>query len=507
VYPLETWPVFACAVVLALALILSIRGSSLWTDEAFSAWLASQPTFHSLAGSLLAGDSSDLQMVLYYVYLFLWAKVCGTGELALRAANIPFIALFSVALVWTSWNVFRSRTAWLAAGMLPFIWHFAGEARPYMAVLAFGTAAFGALLAYFYRVPFPGAKALPWITLSCLLAGALFHMLFLLALLPLAVVAVMAEKPRERGRAWIVPLLVFAPAFVLMSAFFAFTFLRGVSYTYTKPGLRSMLSVLYEVVGLGSFGPNRKYSLDFSPFWLPLALGGGVLAAGAVCLIVCGLRNRHDRAIRSLVFAATSAGAEVVVLVALMQQQIDTRHLAALVPVFLFLIVASVSISQSSPRFAAETLLLLGGVWLAADIREAALSEYQKEDYRGAVWSAIQLHNRTGADIALAADSAGAAYYGLDLTGPPPCFPMRGDCASAYHAVPWPRLAPAAAAEFWQADRIAAWLDNLRERRIPGVVVVQLSRDRADSPWLPMLRARRPAWSGRVHGFEIDLIR
>jgi hypothetical protein len=188
-----------------------------------------------------------------------------------------------------------------------------------------------------------------------------------------------------------------------------------------------------------------------------------------------------------------------------MQQQIDTRHLAALVPVFLFLIVAVVS--KGSPHFASATLLLLGGVWLAADIREATLAEYQKEDYRGAVASAIQLHNRMGAEIAVAADSAGAAYYGLDLAGRAPCFPMRGDCASAYHAVPWPRLAPAAAAEFWRRDQIAGWLSGLNQRRIPGVVIVQLSRDQADSPWLPMLRARRPAWSDRMHGFEIDLVR
>src|SRR4051812_20736322 len=67
------------------ALILSISSYSLWTDEAYSALLASQTSLANLGHSLLSGGSSDLQLSLYYLYLFLWAKLFGSSELAIRA--------------------------------------------------------------------------------------------------------------------------------------------------------------------------------------------------------------------------------------------------------------------------------------------------------------------------------------------------------------------------------------------------------------------------------------
>ncbi|MDP9055010.1 MAG: hypothetical protein M3N93_12035, partial [Acidobacteriota bacterium] len=108
--------------VYALALTLSITSQSLWTDEGFSAWMAAHRTFFGLLHSLRTGDSSDLQMGLYYIWLFFWTRWFGHGEYALRAANIPFMPIFSAALVWTSWRVFHSRIAWVASALMPFVW-------------------------------------------------------------------------------------------------------------------------------------------------------------------------------------------------------------------------------------------------------------------------------------------------------------------------------------------------------------------------------------------------
>ena len=140
--------ILICSLLYSLALILSINGYSLWTDEAFSAWLASHASLSSLIQSLAAGDSSDLQTSLYYLWLFLWSKLFGTGELALRTANIPFILVFSFALIWASGRIFRSRFAWVAPALLPFVWQYAAEARAYMAVLAFSTAALASLFGF-----------------------------------------------------------------------------------------------------------------------------------------------------------------------------------------------------------------------------------------------------------------------------------------------------------------------------------------------------------------------
>jgi hypothetical protein len=270
--------------------MLSINGSSLWMDEAFSAWLASHESLRTFGASLFHGDSSDLQMALYYLYLFLWAKLFGTGEYALRAANIPFILIFSFSLIWTSWNVFRSRIGWVAPALLPFIWHYASEARPYMSMLAFGSAALAALLGFAYMPAGPRDSRnskFAWICLGSILAGTWFDMLFLLLVPPLVLLAWLAwrrDPEALRWHSWIVPLKTLALPFAALAAFLAFTFLRGTAYQYPSPGLKQMGAALFELSGLSGFGPNRKFSTDVRPWLISLI-------AGSLCIVPGLLRG------------------------------------------------------------------------------------------------------------------------------------------------------------------------------------------------------------------------
>ena len=131
-----------CALCYSLALSLTIHGASLWTDEAFSAYIACQRTFGSLVATLLAGDSSDLQMAIYYIYLHFWTLCFGSTEFALRAANIPFAVVFSFAFVWTSWRVFHSRWIWMAPACFPFLLLYGREARAYFVYARFRSRGF-----------------------------------------------------------------------------------------------------------------------------------------------------------------------------------------------------------------------------------------------------------------------------------------------------------------------------------------------------------------------------
>ncbi len=498
-------PIF-WALLYALVLTLSIQSSSLWADEAFSAWLASHETLRGLGWSLFHGDSSDLQMGLYYLYLFLWVRLFGAGEYALRAANIPFIFVFSVSLIWTSWTIFRSRIGWIGPALLPFIWHYASEARPYMAILALGAGALAALLG-FVRTAGPDGKKFPWISLSCVLAGSCFHMLFLLVVPPMALIGFLAwrrSRTEEHWRYWRLPCQVFALPFCVMAGFFVFTFVRGTAYDYPPPGLRQMASVFYELSGLSGFGPNRKFSLDFRPYLIPLALGAGCLASGAFFAYVSGRKSwKENPLLPALAAAACLALLEAVALSAALKKQIDVRHLAAIVPVILFLLIAATA-RRSAPAIAA--LILLGAGWMAADVRLAILPVYQKEDYRDAVATALSIQKRTGAVIALAADPVGAAYYGLNVQGTAPCFPIRQDCSQAFANVPWPREAPALEAEQWPRPRIDAWLADQKAKEKPVLVFAQRDRAHLLSAWRPVLIQATHATAAEVHGFDIDLL-
>jgi hypothetical protein len=494
------------ALAYALALTLSINGSSLWSDEAFSAWLASHESLQRLFDSLIHGDSSDLQMGLYYLYLFFWAKLFGTAEFSLRAANIPFIVLFSFSLIWTSFAIFRSRVIWIVPALLPFIWHYAGEARPYMAILAFGAAALASLVGFIHATG-PDSRKFPWICLTCVLAGACFHMLFLLAGPPMALIAFLAwRRNRDDGRwrYWVLPIKALALPFCALAFFLVFTFVRGTAYDYPPPGLRQMASVLYEVSGLSGFGPNRKFSLDFRSYLVPLTIGAACLLPGIFFAFLSGRRAWRERPfLPALAAAACLTVFEAVALSTVLRQQIDVRHLAATVPIFLLLLIAEGS--RRSPA-AIASLVLLGITWLTADIRLATVPEYQKEDYRNAVAEALSLQKGTGAVIALAADPVGAAYYGLDVQGASPCYPIRQDCGDAFARVPWPREASALEVERWSRSHIDAWMANQKTHGTPVLVIAQRDRAHARSFWWPILTEARSQTTKQVHGFDIDLL-
>lgn len=494
-----------CVLGYALVLSLSISGNRLWTDEAFSAWLAGQHSARTFGYSLLTGDSSDLQAGLYYTYLFFWTKLFGTGALGLRSANIPFLLIFSFGLVWASWALFRTRVAWVAAGMLPFAWHLATEARAYMAVLALSTVGFAALLGFIRNSAPAKTNKFPWICLTCVFLASMFHMLFLLATIPMLFIAIAAyrlDSDKRRWRQWAIPVGAFTLPFCALGAFFLYTFNRGpIDYNYHRPTASAMASVAYDLIGMSGFGPNRKLSVDFRPFLVPLALGGLAILLGVLILVRPALRKRADRLVTLLGAALPLCLVEVIAFCFVVGKQVDARHLAGMVPIFLFLLIGL--ISQAPRRSGIIAMLLLGGAWLAADIRAARLPVYQKEDYGGAVRAAVSIHRRTGALIALASDPVGFAYYGLDVHGPAPCYPLGVSCEEAFSRVPWHGNVAAIDANLWTHSQILAWLALCHERRQPVEIVVQLDRAHRDSAWWPVLD-RYPV-AASTHGFKIVL--
>src|SRR6187399_2247152 len=92
---------YAGAFLAALAVgALAINGQSLWIDEGTTAIKAIQPTLWGLWDSLRADGSSNLQLPLHYLYIWVWEKCLGGSEISLRAANILPLAVAFIAVVW-----------------------------------------------------------------------------------------------------------------------------------------------------------------------------------------------------------------------------------------------------------------------------------------------------------------------------------------------------------------------------------------------------------------------
>ncbi len=82
--------------------------------------------------------NSNLQLVGELFYLWSWAKIFGSSEIALRASNIPFFVGGVIALAWGMAQHRRRQTAVVALALTnAFLWYYLSEARPYIVLFGF----------------------------------------------------------------------------------------------------------------------------------------------------------------------------------------------------------------------------------------------------------------------------------------------------------------------------------------------------------------------------------
>ena len=83
-----------------IACIISINGWSLWMDESSTAFFAQLPDIGSFVKTISNWNGSESQMPCYVFTEFLWAKLFGSSEYALRAINLLFIILYLLYFLW-----------------------------------------------------------------------------------------------------------------------------------------------------------------------------------------------------------------------------------------------------------------------------------------------------------------------------------------------------------------------------------------------------------------------
>ena len=214
-----------CASVL---LALAVTRQSLWIDEAYVAWFASQPSYHAMLSTLWAYRGSESQMPLYLVYMRAWVQMFGRGEIALRLANLPFAALLLAAMSWASAGLLRRRYAWLLLGLSPMLWFYMNEARPYVALMATSALVAAAVLAYALEYD-RYARPAPWVALASFTLGFGFHMLAAFQAAPAVMFLLLTGRGqlRRRGGDWLRPALVFLPLICLTAAYYGWKTLAG----------------------------------------------------------------------------------------------------------------------------------------------------------------------------------------------------------------------------------------------------------------------------------------
>ncbi len=466
-----------CAVFVLVS--LSLSSSSLWIDEGFSAYLASIQNFRSFLQVLRSCDSGDLQTGGYYVYLWLWAHVFGSRELALRASNLPFLALLCFSFYWTSHHCFHGARIWPVCVLSPFIFVYLNEARVYLPVLACSCMCVAGFLVGVSGARARASSIAPFLCIGFLACASLFNLLAILLYPALFLLGL--NYGLIRSRVWIRSACTFLPILLLEGGYYAWTFLQKQDMTYDVFRPSYLLLWTYEFLGLQGIGPGRNQLRLLNHDYLKneellIALLIGICMG--LLLINDYLRSSSSAKQLSgrLVTAGTFSLACTFVLSYLLNERFLPRHGAAIYPLFLFALLALLAAPEprKRPTFATALLVCVTAIWVISDIRVRFLQQYQKEDYRSAVARAMLFSKGNEVRLVWAADIMTAAYYGLQLENPFNVPFGRVNLKEIFPRTGWRILGRGLYGSNLHQDQVLKVLQQSKEKRQP--IVMALSK-------------------------------
>ena len=267
--------------MIGLVLILAVSRQSLWIDEAYTASTSDHGSLREWGRALAAGAGSNLQTPGYMFFMWIWVKVAGVSEWALRAAGLIWLVPGLVAMA----SGFPRRTqrmaVMLAAATSVFVWYYAGEARPYAMQLGISCMVFAAL----HRL---GRDELSQRQQSRWFTGLLFSYFMLCASNSLgaiwsiaALAAAFILIPRRRlldlwKTGWR-RLVLTGLLLLVLALFYVWTLTVGARASAVgTTNWKTALFVFYEQFGLTGLGPGRlelrQAGLQtLRPYLLPLA--------------------------------------------------------------------------------------------------------------------------------------------------------------------------------------------------------------------------------------------
>jgi hypothetical protein len=408
--------VLACIVA-----CVAVSSQSLWVDEAETALKAVPPTLRGWWQALDGEHNSNMQLPLYMIYIWSWARIAGLSELALRAANIPWFLLGFYAIARSLRRQPGLRWATLLLYCVhPFVWYYLNEARPYLMQLSGSLLVAGAL---FQALDEPDAMDGAWwwqfgAGMTVLCGAGLLGTPWALAITALLLtIPAFRRTALTAGRP---ALMVCVPLLTVLALYLAWTIKERVSANPMAMNVASMMSVFYEQFGFLGLGPGRADLRASSvsatrPFLLPLLLLGVPLAAGFYLAARRRFGLTQARLVQILLITAGPVSF-IFVFGFVRHARILARHLTPLFPFILLAEAFGLLLLWRGGR-------MLGRVAAVAMIAALALSSlevrfadrHSKDDYRDAAAAATQVI-ADGGNIWWAADPEAGAFYHLPVS-------------------------------------------------------------------------------------------
>ena len=418
------WALLAFVVCLA-----AISRQSLWIDEALTAAKASQADLRGWWQAMLADKASDLQMPLYMIYMWGFAKIAGASEWALRAANIPWfvagIVAFIAALPQSKKLVFA-----LVALASPFAWYYLDEARPYAMQLGASLVIFAALDRLNHHENLSARQERRWIAafffgIISLCGSSLLGMIWAgTACLSLPMLLPW-QRLGEMARSHCAACLFALGWLVAIGLYYLWTLKLGARASDVgQTDARNVMFIAYELFGLSGLGPGRleiraNGLRAFVPFAKQLALYGAVIFD----LLILGgwqiYRSQTRRRLLSLGAVITLPMLTILGAGLTQHFRVLGRHFTPLLPVVLFILCLGLSARWSRRHWISKPLVfafVILSVISCVSFRLAA--RHQKDDYRDAAAYANRAL-QSGQVVWWNAGREGAVYYQVPITDAP----------------------------------------------------------------------------------------
>jgi 4-amino-4-deoxy-L-arabinose transferase-like glycosyltransferase len=361
--------------VVVLAAVLRFTGlgdQSLWYDEAATA-VEVRMSFGDMLGVL---RDSEATPPLYYVLTWIWTRLVGEGEAALRSLS-AIAGTAVVPLAWAAGRRVGPPGAGLAAALLvavnPMLVWYSQEARAY-ALLALLSAA--SLLVFLVALERPTRRRLfVWAAVA---AAALLTHHFAVFVVAAEAAVLLARAPRG-------PVLLACgmPAAVL-AALVPLAIGQGsddrTAWISDSPLAGRVEDVAVELTTANTALISSNSAAPGGLWWLLAAFGVALAAAPSAA---AALRRRRMRA--SVVWAIAGAGVLVpLVAAATPLDFFKDRNLTAAWPLLLVCLGAGIALLPwRSLSIAAAVAVAVAGIAVCVDVKRTP--ELQRADWRGAL--------------------------------------------------------------------------------------------------------------------------
>jgi hypothetical protein len=404
------------ALAALLAGLAAITTQSLWMDEGGTVFKALLPSPGDWWSMLLRLRGSDVQMPVYVFLVWVWEKLGASSEYALRAVNLPWLVLGTLAL--------RRVRFWpLVLLTSPFALYYVGEVRPYAMQMAAGAVAAWSLLRVHSGKTgdggFRGLHAAAGATLL-LACGSLTAAVWAAGLW--ICVLVMRPDWLKRPGFWL-RISPWMAAASIMGGYYLWTLVMGYRATSAEGGIMSMLFGFYELLGLAGLGPGRN-ELRANPAVILSALP--VLLPAAGILIAAWIHGvwiwRKSVSQRTLIAVVLGVGAPIALLATVgvvMDFRVLGRHLSPLLPAVLLPIALTLGTADGRKNTWRAVGCLAVAISLTSALGLRFLERHARDDYRRASVIAIDALKK-GKRVWWQADMNATRYYayrqgGMDL--------------------------------------------------------------------------------------------